>query len=260
MRLSGVFILLSMCFSTLIAVQLNVDEYAQRIFDATNKQRVKQGLQPLIYEESLARVARNYSRDMGFNGFFDHVDRQGRRVADRQLADAPELLMTAIGENLSKNENSNYEFDPEQTVRKWMESPSHRQNLLNPGYTHMGVGVFMMGYKLYTTQVLGVPMLKRLSPLPESVSEGETYKIDFEYLSTKSREGFECSLETPDPTEKIKVTEWIYYEGSFPLEIDWKDDTHFSLKLEFGHGKGVYKLAIGWDGAFYKDMLEFTVR
>ena len=37
-------------------------------------------------------------------------------------------------------------------VDSWMTSPGHRANLLNPDYTHLGVGVSLLGKEIRATQ------------------------------------------------------------------------------------------------------------
>jgi uncharacterized protein YkwD len=35
----------------------------------------------------------------------------------------------------------------------WMNSPGHRENILAPGYTHLGVGVMAKNQEIKATQV-----------------------------------------------------------------------------------------------------------
>ena len=37
-------------------------------------------------------------------------------------------------------------------VDSWLTSPGHRANLLNPDYTHLGVGVSVLGKEIRATQ------------------------------------------------------------------------------------------------------------
>ena len=43
--------------------------------------------------------------------------------------------------------------DASSAVSAWMNSPSHRENILNPNYTNLGVGVAVMGQEIRATQV-----------------------------------------------------------------------------------------------------------
>ena len=56
-----------------------------------------------------------------------------------------------FGENVLQNYAH---ATPQQLVDQWMNSPSHRANLLNPGHTSMGMGAAVAADgKLYATQV-----------------------------------------------------------------------------------------------------------
>jgi hypothetical protein len=241
------------------AENISALEFEQRIFDLTNKERIARGLSALSYEISLATLAQYHSRNMAWEGFFDHVDKAGLDVEGRQKKLIPELLHGGIGENLFYLERGDRKFDPAQIVNGWMESPGHRQNILEPSFTHMGIGVFLMGNKLYSTQVLAIPLLKLSSAPLDKYSRKNTYQLSFEYLSAKPRQDLQCLLATPDPTTRIKAGEQVYYEGVFPLEIAWKDERHFELQVEFNFGKGDYSLHVGWGEYYYPGLLTFTV-
>jgi uncharacterized protein YkwD len=38
-------------------------------------------------------------------------------------------------------------------VRGWMKSPGHRDNLLNPNYRKMGIGIAIRKGNIYATQI-----------------------------------------------------------------------------------------------------------
>ena len=42
---------------------------------------------------------------------------------------------SAAGENIAMGQRS-----PEEVVKGWMDSPGHRENILKPGFTHIGIG------------------------------------------------------------------------------------------------------------------------
>jgi uncharacterized protein YkwD len=70
--------------------------------------------------------------------FFSHRGLDGKMVNDR----AEQIGMfdwRAIGENIAFNRG--YDQPVEMAVEKWLESPSHRENLLNKSWIETGVGV-----------------------------------------------------------------------------------------------------------------------
>lgn len=246
--------------ATLAAETMSSLEFELRILDLVNQRRTENGLKPLAHDPGLSKLARSHSRNMGMGGFFDHVDKEGLQVLKRQQKYYPELIHAGIGENLYLFESGGRKFDPEAIVRGWMKSEGHRSNILHGEYTHSGVGVFLMGEKLYTTQVFAISVLKLVSELPEKFQKGKSYTLDFEYLADEEPQELQCLLATPDPKQLVKVTPFVYYEGTAPVEPVWKDDSHLSLPLAFNYGKGTYSLRLGWDDEFYEDMMVFRVK
>ncbi len=259
MKLIGVWIFLALLSSLLCAEELSLPDFEQRNFELTNQQRTEHGLQPLLYEAGLANLAKQHSRNMGYEDFFDHKDKEGFHVIDRQKKYYPELLHAGIGENLYFLERSDRRYDPSQIVDGWMASPAHRENVLQADYTHMGIGIFLIGDKLYTTQVLAIPILKLLSVLPDKLYKDKAYRVEFEYLSPQPKSDFYCMLSTPDPSIQVVVDDSLYYEGLIPLTLNWKDARHFSAVLRFGYGRGSYSLQMGWGEYYYVDLFKFRV-
>lgn len=118
------------------------------IFDLINRERSKARLSALEWDDRVASVARNYSRQMAKEHFFDHYDPAGRTVTDR----AAKLRWSKIGENLfSGDEIPNFEVF---AVKGWMRSPTHRYNILDREWTATGVGFYRSGDdRLYVTQI-----------------------------------------------------------------------------------------------------------
>lgn len=108
------------------------------VFTRINHERQDKGLPYLIWREDVARAARSHSSSMGTHNYFSHDDpvegdlkkRISKRVASR---------WSLCGENILKEPRRQ---DPVQmAVEGWMNSPRHRDNILNPSFTHTGIGV-----------------------------------------------------------------------------------------------------------------------
>src|SRR5215207_2216599 len=67
------------------------------VFERVNRERSRAHLQGLAWDDKLATVARDYSRRMAREGFFDHYDPKGKTVMDRA---ARLRNWSSIGENL----------------------------------------------------------------------------------------------------------------------------------------------------------------
>jgi uncharacterized protein YkwD len=109
-----------------------------RTFDLINREREKRGLRSLAWSDDAAELARIHSRSMAQNNFFSHQGLDGSMVNDR--AEQMGLFdWRAIGENIAFNRG--YDQPVELAVQKWLESPSHRENLLNKSWVETGVGI-----------------------------------------------------------------------------------------------------------------------
>ncbi len=126
----------------------------QALHEAVNEVRRSEGLAPLQLQADLSRLARDYSRRMQEEDFFDHTDPQGRDAADRLLAAGFDYRHA--GENIAYNYNIP---DPIETaLQSWLDSPGHRANILNPKFTQTGIGIWRAGAHFYFTQLFFTPL------------------------------------------------------------------------------------------------------
>ena len=129
----------------------NADADEREIFDLINRERGKKGLGELNWDSNLSRLARAYSQKMARENFFSHYDGDGGSVETR-AKDMRIKNWSKIGENLFFCEG--YDNPNVMAVRGWMQSPTHRENILDPDYTDSGIGIaFTGGGRIYVTQV-----------------------------------------------------------------------------------------------------------
>ena len=108
------------------------------VFQLVNKERVRARLGGLAWDHRLAGLARDYSRQMAREGFFDHDDPEGRTVIDRAQS-ARLKNWSIIGENLFFCEPHSHFAST--AIRGWMKSRTHRTNILDREWTATGVGI-----------------------------------------------------------------------------------------------------------------------
>lgn len=106
---------------------------ARHIFDRVNAERAKRGLEPVAWNEDLAVVARQWSKEMSRTGRFEHQDTRALLQRDRLSGFA------AIGENIFRATGS---VSAGRIHAGWMRSDGHRANVVNPGWNRVGVGVY----------------------------------------------------------------------------------------------------------------------
>ena len=127
-----------------------MDAYAQALFDDTNRRRAGAGLPPLRANGQLVGIARLRSHDMADNNYFAHVSPVTGDNAFT-LMDKYGVPYGWAGENLAKNNYPDRECVGAADLALW-NSPPHRENILNPNYTDMGIALVIdaAGMKYFT--------------------------------------------------------------------------------------------------------------
>lgn len=116
---------------------------AEDIEARVNEERVARGLRPLVWHEGLAELARQWSEEMIATGYRHSPD------SFRELPD-----LHGIGENILLGYS-----DTGEAHVGWMLSDGHRQNILTPEYTAIGIGVVCRNDgRIWATQMFGMPL------------------------------------------------------------------------------------------------------
>ncbi|QQS33789.1 MAG: CAP domain-containing protein [Acidobacteriota bacterium] len=133
------------------AVVVNTRSVERIAFEMINSTRVEMGLSPLTWNEDIASVAREHSQNMAEFRFFSHRGLDNKMVSDR--ADAKGVRKwRAIGENIAYNRG--YQDPVAKAVQLWLNSSSHKSNMLDPNWRESAVGVAIASDgSYYFTQV-----------------------------------------------------------------------------------------------------------
>jgi uncharacterized protein YkwD len=127
----------------------------RQIFRLTNEVRRRHGIPQLTWETSLEKVARTHSADMLRRNYFSHLTPEGQSPHERISASYP-FPLSMTGENIwsgTGHDASNTSRLARLIVNNWMSSAGHRENLLNPKFTDIGVGAAAQGRDIRVTQV-----------------------------------------------------------------------------------------------------------
>jgi uncharacterized protein YkwD len=112
-----------------------------RVAARVNVIRRGHGLDALRESLGLAVAARLHTREMALKGYFEHKSASGtvfwRRI-ERNYASRG-FGRWEVGENLAWNTVRATAVD---IVRQWMESPSHRANILSRSWRELGLGAY----------------------------------------------------------------------------------------------------------------------
>jgi uncharacterized protein YkwD len=118
-------------------------EQGMEAFGLINAFRAEAGRPALAWDENLYRLALYRSADMYEDGYFDHVDSEGRCA--KTLCQDYNVSYHALSENIyGVDSNGAQEFSayPEDAVEYWMASRGHRYNLLYEHHTAGAIACF----------------------------------------------------------------------------------------------------------------------
>jgi len=137
------YVLLVVVFN--LAVRLGHEEFPtvlgyatdirlEQLLTLTNKERTTLNLTPLTFNTTLSKAATKKAEDMFANGYWAHNSPQGKTPWDFIVASG--YSYTMAGENLAKNFSTS-----KGVVDAWMASPTHKDNIVKPGYREVGFAI-----------------------------------------------------------------------------------------------------------------------
>ncbi len=164
------------------AVHMNLT--AENVVWFTNYERVQAGLKPLALEPALNRSSQRKNVDMFTHQYFSHSRDSTPPVGFDFFIDEQRYSFIKIGENLAMGDFST----SAEVVTAWMNSPSHRKNIMDTLYHEIGVGVtsgVMNGKEtLLITQHFGDPRDRCPTISVSTKASIETLKKDILELQT----------------------------------------------------------------------------
>lgn len=163
-------------------VWLNVDWLLSAVLPAvvveeTNDERADGAIGPLLRNTTLDRAAQRKAEHMAELGYFAHYAPDG--TSPWHWFRSVNYPFVHAGENLAVHFN-----DSQAVVEAWMDSPTHRANIMNGNYTEIGIGVAEGEFEGYDTvfvvQLFGTPAAVAATsdptpppPAPEVLAAGD---------------------------------------------------------------------------------------
>ncbi len=160
----GIFL----CPKTVVASEIT----SERIIELTNKERNKKDLDRIKVDKSLTKAANNKALFLKEHDLFKHS------TAEKNFSDwvvETGYAYSYVGENLALDFSSS-----EDIIEAWMNSPSHKKNLLYPEYQEIGMAVVEMEneYQSHSSvlvvQVFATPIKGEKNNPTKSESEEES--------------------------------------------------------------------------------------
>lgn len=135
----GLYLLNQLAIKALTIVKPGVLGYSseitvQKVYNLTNDQRQKNNLPVLHYNPVLSASATLKAQDMFEHNYWAHNSPQGKTPWDFFKTEGYQY--SVAGENLAKDF-----YDTDTLMTAWMNSPTHRANIVNDKYQEIGIGV-----------------------------------------------------------------------------------------------------------------------
>lgn len=135
------------------ATPQNASAVVQSIVELTNHVRADNQAPALSPSPKLMEAAQIHSRDMAAADTMAHTLPGAALPSLTGRADAVHYAYARLGENIAYNQ-----ADASSVVAAWMNSPPHRENMLNSSFTDIGVGLAWNARgEPYYTMMLGRP-------------------------------------------------------------------------------------------------------
>lgn len=139
-----------------------LSQYGKKIISLTNEVRVRQRLPELKEDATLNRAANAKAEDMLINQYFDHVS--PKKVGLQYWLKKIGYDYNVAGENLAMGFSS-----PEEVVNAWTKSRTHYENLIDPEYKEIGIGMVSGAFESQDTtlvaQFFGEKSVKKVEPV-----------------------------------------------------------------------------------------------
>jgi Cysteine-rich secretory protein family len=143
----------------------------KQLVELINQERAREGVPPLAVDERLTQAARKHTALMVKHNVVSH-----------QTVEEQPLQLRLADEGLRSDrqaENVGLEMDVAGAHAMLMNSPAHRANILSPNYNAVGVGVMLIGDKLYVTE----DFAHRLPDYSDAVADAALERAITEYAN-----------------------------------------------------------------------------
>ncbi len=145
----------------------------ENILSAINHERSLRNLLTLNTDSRLSSAAQSKADDMQARHYFSHTDPEGNYIW-------PKIVAAGYTPYLELGENLAIEFyNTESLVNAWMNSPTHRANILNDGFKDQGMGLDFGNadigqYHSVIANTFGTLAVKKTAPPPPAVKSQTT--------------------------------------------------------------------------------------
>ncbi len=197
------------------------------IITEINKIRSAYGLMPLTENPKLDVAALLKAQDMINNDYFNHYSPTGKTPWD--WINSAQYNYKYAGENLALNF-----FDDQSTVQAWLNSPTHKENILNPNYKDTGVAILSgvtsttKEQKTVVVQMFGAEKTANIAPTTKPIkTTTTTIKPTTTTLATTTTSLATTTTKTEDVLPATLINSTVKNEGEITIK---NEETMIDLK------------------------------
>lgn len=170
------------------------------VVDLTNEERADENKTPLHRNTTLDAAAKLKAQHMAKNHYFAHFAPDG--TSPWHWFDEAGYVYAHAGENLAIHFT-----DSDEVVEAWMDSPTHRANIVDDKFTEIGVGTAKGTFDGYDTvfvvQLFGAPAAVPTAPVARSVVTPEPTPIATAQAAVEPEESVQLASTEPAVSEEI---------------------------------------------------------
>jgi len=182
----------------------------------TNEQRTTNNLPTLKENSLLAQAAQMKANDMATRGYFSHNNPDV--TTPWYWLDQVGYSYKYAGENLAVNF-----FESENVAQAWMNSPSHRANIVKKEYTEIGIatasGIYEGKNSVFVVQFFGTPQIKATVLKPVENAQASTQKLVVVKKKTATPTKTQTAIKTTPIATKVLGDETVATQNKSQNEI-----------------------------------------
>lgn len=236
------FTIFSFTFSRPAVLGIATDVTIQRLLDRTNEERRNAGLGNLSLNNQLSSAAQGKAQHMFTNNYWDHFAPDGTSPWD--FINNSGYKYKFAGENLAYN----YMFSDD-VVNAWMNSPSHRANILRSEYTEVGFAVQngnllgedttlivqMFGTPQQSNQIVPVAQAEEIAQPKQETQQENIQPTAAQKIVQKAAPSIApTSVPTSEPTSEPTITSFAQFvQGSLVPPVEASDGSFNINKVAF---------------------------
>ena len=138
-------------------LQRQVATLKLRLFELVEEERMQAGAMPMTIDATLAAGAQAHSEDMAKKRSFDTMNPNGNLGVNVVLSLDPKFVGFLAENSAAQYFTPSAGIDPDAMARGflkiWLDSPGHRNNLMNPAVGRTGIGVAVNGNAIYAAEL-----------------------------------------------------------------------------------------------------------